>query len=98
MREWAAGTELHQASSPPLAQSSSGTRQRGWVKELTGLCAGIVEELIHLANTDCHLILCQVLCSALTRWILRGGEGVLASRWDEGSAKLQTALGTELKF
>lgn len=90
---------MHQANSPPLAQSSSlRTRQRGWVKALTGLCEGVVEELIHLANIDCHPTLCQVLCSALARRVLGGGEGVLASRWDEGSAKLQTELGTELKF
>lgn len=92
--------ELHQSSSRLLVQSRPPlrTRQRGWVKELTTLSTEeIIEEFTHLANTDCWPTLCRVLCPALAG--IPGGEAeCLAWRWDEGSAKLQSELGEELKF
>ena len=78
-------------------QPTPGARQRGWLKELTGLFEEIVQELTHLANINCQPALFQGLCSALTE-IPGCREGGLACRWDEGSTKLQMKLGTELEF
>lgn len=85
------------SSSPGPKQPTPKDKAEGWIQELTGLFEENVEELIHVANIDCWPTQCQVLCSALGRF-LGGKAGGLAWRWDKGSAKLQTELGAELKF